>query len=363
MLNGIDFSYGGGVTTGQILAAGYHFVCRYLSGGNSKDISAAEVANYRKAGIPIVFVWETSGNMYTQANGVSAAQSAVAELARVGASGATVFFAQDVPVASGTNPVAYMRGVNSVIGVSRSGIYGQYSVVREVLNAGVAAYAWQTSGGSGGLWDNRARLRQVRYNLHVGPAAIDVDQAAFYNSSTVLTLAHDFGQFPRPSGSTPVTSAPALPVGTQKDWRHCTKCEGLYYGPNAAKSKCPADNGHHTAGGSWNYALPHVARTAKQTSKTQPGWNWCSKCQGLFFGPKQGASVCPASGRHTVGGSWNYQLSYGVQPSSSVQVHWRHCVQCQGLFYGPHTTDSNCPAGSVHSFGNSFDYGLSYTVV
>jgi hypothetical protein len=211
MLLGIDFSFGGGLTAAQIKAAGYHYVCRYLSGGNSKDISAAEVANYKAAGIPVVFVWETTGNEYTQAQGVTDAKAAEAELARVGATGATVFFAQDVPVAAGTNPVAYMRGVNGVIGLARSGGYGQYSVIKSLFDSGVIRYGWQTSGGSGGAWDPRADIRQVSYNVHVGPATVDVNQAAFWHSIKVLGPGDDFGQWPRPGAAPP---AP-VPAGDQ----------------------------------------------------------------------------------------------------------------------------------------------------
>lgn len=203
MLTGIDFSYGGGITTAQIKAAGYQFVGRYLSGGSPKDISALEVANYRAAGLPVIFVWEVSGNEWTEAAGTADARTAVAELTRVGAPGATVFFAQDVPVAAGTNPVAYMTGVCSVIGLGRAGGYGQYSVVRSLFDAGVVRYGWQTSGGSAGKWDDRALLRQVGYQVHVGPAEVDTDQAAFWASAKILGPGDDFGQYPRPASPAP----------------------------------------------------------------------------------------------------------------------------------------------------------------
>lgn len=212
MLTGIDFSFGSGVTVAQIKAAGYQFVCRYLSGGNSKDIDALEVSNYKAGGMPIVFVWETSGNEFTFTQGVNDAKAAVAELANVGASGATIFFAQDVPVAAGTNPVAYMQGVNSVIGFDRSGGYGDFAVIQSLFNAGVIKYGWQTSGGSGGLWDGRALLRQVSYNVSVGPATCDVDQAAFWTSTKVLGFGDDFGQYPRPVSSDWTYGPPGLTI-------------------------------------------------------------------------------------------------------------------------------------------------------
>lgn len=209
MLLGIDFSYGSGLTTAQIKNHGYHFVCRYLSGGNSKDISAAEVHNYKAAGIPVVYVWETTGNEYTYAQGVQAARAADAELHRVGDPGAVVFFAQDVPVPGSANPVQYSKGAASVIGHARMGGYGDYYVINSLFNAGVISFGWQTSGGSAGHWDNRAMIRQVGYNVHVGPAQVDVNQAAFWSSSKILGTKDWFGQSPKPKGSAPAPARPA----------------------------------------------------------------------------------------------------------------------------------------------------------
>lgn len=46
------------------------------------------------------------------------------------------------------------------------------------------------------------------------------------------------------------------------------------------------------------------------TAGVQAGWRWCHKCQGLFYGPHDGASVCPAGGRHAAGVSYDYGLAY-----------------------------------------------------
>jgi peptidoglycan hydrolase-like protein with peptidoglycan-binding domain len=52
-----------------------------------------------------------------------------------------------------------MRGAASVIGKARTGIYGQYTVVKAALDAGYV-YTCQTYAWSGGKWDDRATLRQ-----------------------------------------------------------------------------------------------------------------------------------------------------------------------------------------------------------
>lgn len=204
MLNGIDFSFGNGLTTGQIKSAGKSFVCRYLSGGNSKDIVKAELDNYLKADIAVVFVWETYGQMTGEAQGSADARASQAELNQLGAGGAFVFFAQDIPVqTSSAQQIDYMKGANSVLGLSRCGGYGDYATIKTLFDAGVIKQGWQTYGGSSGEWDDRALLRQVLNGQTLGPAQVDLDQAAYWNSTKVLTAADDFGQYPAPKSTPP----------------------------------------------------------------------------------------------------------------------------------------------------------------
>jgi hypothetical protein len=217
VIKGIDFSFGSGVTTAQIKGAGFGFVCRYLSGGNSKDITRAELANYKAAGIPVVFVWETDGIMSSSAEGAGHAKAALNQAAGIGAAGSVVFFAADA--AQMPDLHGYMSGAMSVLGKGRTGIYGGIGSVSAAFNAGLCAYGWQTAAWSNGQWDNRALLRQVQNGVQLGPAQVDLDEAAFWSSSKVLTAADDFGQWPRPSGKPPAPDpgsqqvpAPAVPA-------------------------------------------------------------------------------------------------------------------------------------------------------
>ncbi len=207
MLKGIDFSFGNGVTPEQIKAAGYRFVGRYLTGtdGNPKDIDAWELIGYLDHGLVVILVFEIAGQEFTEQQGAADALAAQAQLdsmanliGRPDLADVPVFFAQDLPPDSGVDPVAYQRGVCATIGRGRSGIYGDFATVKACFDAGVVTYGWQTSGMSGGEWDNRALLRQDAYGVMVGPATCDVDQAAYWASPVVMTLAHDFGQWPRP---------------------------------------------------------------------------------------------------------------------------------------------------------------------
>lgn len=135
--------------------------------------------------------------------------------------------------------------------------------------------------------------------------------------------------------------------GTQRNWRWCSKCQGLFFGGNAG-SKCPV-GGSHIKIGSGNYSLVHNATSAPG----QSNWRWCSKCQGLWFGGNP-AGKCPGGGVHTKVGSGNYTLANG---SGAGQSNWRWCSKCQGLWFGGNPAGV-CPAGGLHTKAGSGDYRL-----
>jgi Domain of unknown function (DUF1906) len=208
VLKGIDFSEGNGLTTAQISDAGYAFVCRYLSGGLPKDIDGLELSNYKAAGIRVVFVWESGGLMPSEAQGVADARSAQAELEGLASAvkdssvaRAPVFFAADASAEA--DLPGYLQGAGSVIGKARTAIYGGYSSVNAAFNAGLVAFGWQTYAWSNGQWDDRALLRQVQNGAQLGPAQVDIDQAAFWNSAKVLGMHDNFGQWPSPTPAAP----------------------------------------------------------------------------------------------------------------------------------------------------------------
>lgn len=47
-----------------------------------------------------------------------------------------------------------------------------------------------------------------------------------------------------------------------------------------------------------------------------------------------------------------------VAPKAEIQQNWHWCHKCQGLFYGPNQAKSVCPAGETHDGSNSFNYPL-----
>jgi hypothetical protein len=68
---------------------------------------------------------------------------------------------------------------------------------------------------------------------------------------------------------------------------------------------CPA-GARHDGRDSWNYAVPHAAIP----SGYQNRWNWCSKCRGMFYGPDRSSSRCPAGATHDGGTSYDYGLKH-----------------------------------------------------
>ncbi len=147
-----------------------------------------------------------------------------------------------------------------------------------------------------------------------------------------------------------------MPWGTQRGWRWCSKCQGLWFGPNQAASNCP-EGGQHSSSGSGNYSL--LSQASPVPANHQAGWRWCSKCQGLWFGPNQAASNCPEGGQHSLTGSGNYALGHNI---GAGQSQWRWCSKCQGLWFGPNQSSSNCPEGGQHSSSGSGNYRLPIVV-
>jgi murein DD-endopeptidase MepM/ murein hydrolase activator NlpD len=97
----------------------------------------------------------------------------------------------------------------------------------------------------------------------------------------------------------------------QEGWRHCKNCHALYFGDTPSTGTkggvCPkgATHGPHNPGNSGNYII-----SAGQHAKGEAGWQWCSKCQALFFEGLANASRCPAdSGRHLSNGGKGYVMA------------------------------------------------------
>jgi MYXO-CTERM domain-containing protein len=198
---GCDYSFAR-PTPASLVSLGYKFAARYLSGdpGSGKDLTAAEANSLTAAGLDIVLVWETSGTDATSGynQGVSDATAAKSEAASVGQpSTRPIYFAIDFDASSAdaSSINAYFQGVASVLGLSRTGVYGGYYIVDELFNAGLITFAWQTYAWSGGAWDSRAQVRQTQNG--VDNDELDDDEG----------IVADFGQWGPNAPTTPEYAA------------------------------------------------------------------------------------------------------------------------------------------------------------
>lgn len=123
-----------------------------------------------------------------------------------------------------------------VVYVSQSNLTG---VANALKNGGVTGV---------GLWVANWNLTQVNATSEVlggsGPypiVGIQFHDAGSYDVSVFTTA-----WLTNRSGGNVAPKKPAAPVkaSNQKGWEWCHKCQGLFYGPNETASKCPAGGAH-----------------------------------------------------------------------------------------------------------------------
>lgn len=190
-----------------IAAAGYGFVVRYLTTGGpglpGKLLTLPEYADLQSHGVAIAVNWETSADRMKTGHGagVSDAQAADVVVRALGhPSDRPIYFSADFDATPADQAEIddYLRGVASVIGLSRAGVYGGYYVVKRCLDNHTATWAWQTMAWSGGQVDPRAHLVQRIGYVTVGGVQCDVNEA----------MQADFGQH---LGSAPTPTPPFTP--------------------------------------------------------------------------------------------------------------------------------------------------------
>jgi hypothetical protein len=62
--------------------------------------------------------------------------------------------------------------------------------------------------------------------------------------------------------------------------------------------------------------MTNLADLIPAANSSQTSWAWCQKCQGLFYGPYESRSVCPAGGTHdyTESGIYVLRMTTGGSP-------------------------------------------------
>lgn len=139
---------------------------------------------------------------------------------------------------------------------------------------------------------------------------------------------------------------------TQRKWRWCKKCLGLWFGGGGSSGVCP-NGAQHNASNSANYSLVHDVSPLTTTS--QSNWRWCGKCQGLWLAGGDSAGLCPAGSGHSLDGSADYVFTPG---SGGGQTGWRLCNKCLSMWYSGAGGAGVCKGGGGHSSAGSGDYHI-----
>ena len=214
MSEGVD--YAGGRPGGAALAAaGKTFAMRYVAHSVAGyNLTSAEVADLHGHGLSIGIVCERGEQrvLSGRAAGAEDAQLALAAVTALGfPADRPIYAACDFNASASQFPLidVYLEGWDSVLGPSRTGIYGGIGVVDHCLAAGTARWGWQTVAWSGGKVSALAHVYQyataasVGHALQINGAGVDYDR----------NLKTDFGQWaisagghmtPRQKGAGPV---------------------------------------------------------------------------------------------------------------------------------------------------------------
>jgi hypothetical protein len=143
-------------------------------------------------------------------------------------------------------------------------------------------------------------------------------------------------------------------------WRWCHKCQVMFY-PGFKDpgwgAICPADYRPHDGSSSANYA----ALVGEDAPGQQGNWRHCLKCQGIYFGPGENG-VCPSDHHpyhpHQTFSAWPHYAFLTGDDAPGQQGNWRWCHRCGGMFFNGNPSKGVCPApgGGPHDASRSGRY-------
>ena len=183
---GLDYSWGR-PRLGEVVAQGYRFVSRYLSYDQTgKNITPAERDQILAAGLELSLNWQWRGDWQEIRGGAPVGREHATEAVRQAKAlgypaGCTIYYSIDFdaqePGLSGA-VTDYIRAAAEVTRTAgyRMGAYGGYRTIQHLFDRGLIDDGWQTYAWSGGQWDPRAALRQVKNNVQIAGAAVDINE-------------------------------------------------------------------------------------------------------------------------------------------------------------------------------------------
>lgn len=177
-----------------------NFVVRYVSYlGNPKNITKPEADFWKKQGIDIVIVFETTagrakmGSAAGKADAVQARQQVKAYGGP--ADGGVIYFAVDFPAGREEQQMinGYFQGVNSILRPDQVGAYGSHDVISRLVDSKLIHWKFQTYAWSGGIVYPGLNLYQYQNDVPFGGIMVDLDRA--YTANFGQWFYEDDGEF------------------------------------------------------------------------------------------------------------------------------------------------------------------------
>lgn len=215
-IHGIDYSFAR-PDPAMLASRGIKHAGRYLyypkyrdgTGRTSKGITRQEYDDLKGYDIDPWFFYEESADDVINGFDVGRVQAERAEEHRVreGLPELPIHFNWDRQGYDSDVPgmLNGLEGAASVIGLERTGFYGQYSMVKAAFDAGVISFACQTYAWSRGQWDPRATTQQWANGQWGGP--VDFNRA----------MVPEFGQHPVTPPVPPTVTIPRAEAVAMRD--------------------------------------------------------------------------------------------------------------------------------------------------
>ena len=232
-MKGLDYS-SGRPDLKKAKSLGYGFVVRYLF-APTKGVTRIEATAIRASGLGLVVVYEEYAGRAKEgtAAGVEDGKIALAFARAIGfPETKPIYFAVDFQPTTAQLPVIvlYLRGVASVIGSNRVGVYGSFAVVEHCFALCAARFFWQTYAWSGGKVSPHAHLLQYLNGQVVAGASVDL------NESRQLDFgAWDATVVAKPATPVPVVKPAVKPVVAKPTIHIMTGAEMLAWVKNLTK--------------------------------------------------------------------------------------------------------------------------------
>lgn len=217
VIQGVDYSFDH-PTPAELQQAGKKFACRYVyphsQAPNTKNLTRAEATALQAHGVEVVSNFESTSGRAMAGFNAGRDDARVASLQHGECGGPKdrpIYFSVDIDTAPSDYPKLdqYLKGVASVLGVARTGVYGEYDLVKHAMDNGLVGrsssagffWAWQTYAWSAGKYDERCACAQDKNNVKLGSGTVDLDSAH----------CPDYGQWGFKAVTKPPVKPPAKP--------------------------------------------------------------------------------------------------------------------------------------------------------